>query len=221
MEISATTPSVTTPAASATETKDTISSDFETFLKMLTVQMQNQDPLNPVKSEDFAVQLATFSGVEQQVKTNDLLEALSAQMGVTSMGQIAGWVGMEARGAIPAMFDGAAIDVMPPANVTAESATLIVRDANGIQVDRRPIATDGSPVSWDGQLEGGSTLPHGAYTFRVAFTSNGVVGDARPAEVYSRIVEARSEHGSQILITEGGHRTDASAVTGLREPSAA
>ena len=41
------------------------SSDFETFLKMLTVQMQNQDPLNPVESTDYAVQLATFSGVEQ------------------------------------------------------------------------------------------------------------------------------------------------------------
>ena len=54
--------------------KPKISSDFETFLRMLTVQMQNQDPLNPIQSSDFAVQLATFSGVEQQVRTNDLLE---------------------------------------------------------------------------------------------------------------------------------------------------
>ena len=44
---------------------------------------ENQDPLDPVKSEDFAVQLATFSGVEQQVLTNDLLESLLAQNGLT------------------------------------------------------------------------------------------------------------------------------------------
>ena len=44
-----------------------LSSDFETFLRMLTTQLQNQDPLNPVDSADFAVQLATFSSVEQQV----------------------------------------------------------------------------------------------------------------------------------------------------------
>ncbi len=46
------------------ESSSNISADFETFLKMLTVQMQNQDPLNPVDSSDYATQLATFSGVE-------------------------------------------------------------------------------------------------------------------------------------------------------------
>ena len=65
------------PATDSTRAE--VSSDFETFLKMLTVQMQNQDPLNPVDSSDYAIQLATFSGVEQQVKTNDLLASLGQQ----------------------------------------------------------------------------------------------------------------------------------------------
>ena len=47
---------------------------------MLTVQMENQDPLNPVDSADYAVQLATFSSVEQQLRTNDLLSSLAATM---------------------------------------------------------------------------------------------------------------------------------------------
>ena len=64
--------------AAAGSSAKAISSDFETFLKMLTVQMQNQDPLNPVDSSDYAVQLATFSGVEQQAQTNDLLKGLTA-----------------------------------------------------------------------------------------------------------------------------------------------
>ncbi len=80
------------PAATS---KKAISSDFETFLKMLTVQMQNQDPLNPVDSSDYAVQLATFSSVEQQVLTNDILRSLSDQIGGGSIQQLAGWIGME------------------------------------------------------------------------------------------------------------------------------
>lgn len=49
---------------------------FEVFLKMLTTQIKNQDPLNPMENTEFAVQLATFTGVEQQVQTNLLLTQL-------------------------------------------------------------------------------------------------------------------------------------------------
>ena len=95
----ATTPTLQTPPlfSGQRDTKQAqktaaLSSDFETFLKMLTVQMENQDPLNPVDSADYAVQLATFSSVEQQVRTNDLLSSLAATMasgGIESLGQ---WV---------------------------------------------------------------------------------------------------------------------------------
>jgi len=61
------TPSTTTSISAANATANSsaarITSDFDTFLRMLTVQMQNQDPLNPIDSADYAVQLATFSGI--------------------------------------------------------------------------------------------------------------------------------------------------------------
>lgn len=58
----------TSPARSpATAAEDgdraMLTADFETFLHLLTTQMQNQDPLNPMESTEFATQLATFSGV--------------------------------------------------------------------------------------------------------------------------------------------------------------
>ena len=62
-------PDAATPqrlGASAQNTAPAMTTDFETFLRMLTVQMQNQNPLNPMESQEFAVQLATFSGVEQR-----------------------------------------------------------------------------------------------------------------------------------------------------------
>ena len=71
METSALTTAQT--AASRAPSKAAVSADFDTFLKMMTTQMKNQDPTKPIDSADYAVQLATFSGVEQQTKTNQLL----------------------------------------------------------------------------------------------------------------------------------------------------
>ena len=50
--------------------------DFQTFLTLLTTQMKNQDPLNPTDSTEFVAQLASFSGVEQQVRANEQLEKI-------------------------------------------------------------------------------------------------------------------------------------------------
>lgn len=51
----------------------------EEFLQLLVAQLRHQDPLNPMEAQEFASQLAEFSGLEQQIKTNELLEA---QVGV-------------------------------------------------------------------------------------------------------------------------------------------
>ena len=74
-----------------------LNSDFETFLKMLTTQMQNQDPLNPVDSTEFATQLAMFTSVEQQVLTNDRLLSIQETLLGNELGQAADWVGKLAR----------------------------------------------------------------------------------------------------------------------------
>ena len=185
---------------------------------MLTVQMQNQDPLDPVKSEDFAVQLATFSGVEQQVQTNDLLQALSTQMGVTGMAQVAGWVGMEARAEVAGYFDGNPITVVPTPSITADSAKLAVRDSNGTLVQSIAIPTNSQPMEWSGLDDNGNPLPHGQYTFSVENFTDGALTSTEAIEVYTTIVEARNDGGTSVLITEGGAEIPASAVTGLRDP---
>ncbi len=125
--VSATATAPTTGAAAPSESNArAIDSDFETFLRMLTVQMQNQDPLDPVKSEDFAVQLATFSSVEQQVLTNNLLESIIGQNVVSSMAQYAGWVGMEARAPVPGYFQGDPITVNTDPLAIADTVTMII-----------------------------------------------------------------------------------------------
>ncbi|WP_031554770.1 flagellar hook assembly protein FlgD, partial [Parvularcula oceani] len=54
--------------------------DFEAFLKLLTAQVEHQDPLAPLDSTQFVEQLATFSSVEQQVQSNAHLEAIAKML---------------------------------------------------------------------------------------------------------------------------------------------
>src|SRR5690606_36532022 len=78
-----------------------LASNFETFLSLLTSQLENQDPLSPVDSNQFTAQLTQMAGVEQQLLTNELLKAmLSAQGG--GLTEAAAYIGREATAAWPA-----------------------------------------------------------------------------------------------------------------------
>lgn len=220
MEISPTTPTPA-PTPAATEAKDrpsaAISSDFDTFLKMLTVQMKNQDPLEPIKSEDFAAQLATFSGVEQQVLTNERLDDLTSQMNLMGMSQLAGWVGMEAMAPVTGVFDGSPITLMPKPELTADRAELVVTNASGAEVQRVQIPVSQSPLEWTGAL-GAGVAPYGAYDFAVeSFSGSASIGSA-PVDIYTRVTEARTDGGQTMLVTQSGAEVPASSILGLRNP---
>ncbi len=207
------------PAAPGTSSRG-IKSDFDTFLKMLTVQMTNQDPLNPVESSDFAVQLATFSGVEQQVLGNTLLESIASQLGTSGLVQMAGWVGKEARAAVAGHFNGAPLTIVPNPDKKADKAELVVRDAKGAEVQRLPIGTGTDPVTWAGVAEGGTPLPAGNYTFEVISYKGSEVLSKAPAEVYGKVTEVRVVEGEAVLILAGGITLPTKAVTALRDTGA-
>src|SRR5437868_8840841 len=56
--------------------KNTLAGNFQTFLTLLTTQLKNQNPLDPLDTNQFTQQLVEFAGVEQQLKTNDDLTSL-------------------------------------------------------------------------------------------------------------------------------------------------
>lgn len=212
----------TTAAQTANTTSNTaatsaISSDFETFLKMLTTQLQNQDPLNPIESTDYAVQLATFSGVEQQVKTNDLLENMGAQIGLMGMSQLAGWVGMEARVASDAHYYGAPITVVTDPLTGAETAKLVVRDVGGNEIQRIDLDPHAETFEWSGISDTGSQFLSGTYSFEVESYTSGVRTDIHQAAVYAEITEARAEASGTVLVMSGGIEVSADDVTALRQ----
>ncbi|MBU2937099.1 MULTISPECIES: flagellar hook capping FlgD N-terminal domain-containing protein [Pacificibacter] len=218
---SATATTSTAAASTVVEEASTsvISSDFETFLTMLTVQLQNQDPMNPIESSDYAVQLATFSGVEQQVQTNDLLRSLASQMGVMSMSQIAGWVGMEARTDAPVYFDGAPVTLAPSPSVSADQTFLIVRDALGNIVQTTEVPATSDFVEWAGVDDNGDPFPSGTYTFELENFAYDEYLSSTSVEAYGQIIEARADGVTTVLVMEGGAEVDAEDISALREPT--
>lgn len=211
---------VGSPAARSQEDDSVISSDFQTFLTLLTTQLENQDPLNPLDSSEFAVQLATFSSVEQQVKTNDLLRDLSAGFGASGLTQLAGWVGMEARVNAPVAFDGSPVTLAPEVDPASDAATLVVKDATGRVVSREGMPTNADTILWAGVGDDGNPLPAGSYTFEVESLNLGEVTSTKPVDHYARVTEARNGPNGVDIVLAGGATVAAASVTALRQPVA-
>jgi len=211
------TPAATAPKQASANTK--ISSDFDTFLKMLTTQIQNQDPLNPIDSADYAVQLATFSSVEQQTLTNQKLDALAGLMGVQGMAQLAPWVGQEARSAAPAYMNGTPVTLQPTPQAGADRAILVVKDKGGNTVAREDVPTQSAPYSWTGTGATGAPLPTGTYSLSLESYTQGVQIATTPVQSYARIQEVQTGPSGPRLILAGGVSLSADEITALRSPN--
>jgi flagellar basal-body rod modification protein FlgD len=82
--------SLTATASATDKDRKTIAQNFDAFLSLLTTQLKNQSPLDPLDANQFTQQLVQFSSVEQQLKTNDLLSAMSKSLGTRGSGGAGG-----------------------------------------------------------------------------------------------------------------------------------
>ena len=193
-----------------------LSSDFQTFLNMMATQLTNQDPLDPVDADDFAVQLATFSGVEQQVLTNDLLADLAQAMTGGTLQQLGSWIGRDVLADAAVRFDGAPLVMRPEFEPGADAARLVVRDAAGSVVQRLSLDPSQPVVAWQGIRDGGTPLASGLYSFEVESLAGGTTVARQAAQVYNPVIEVRREGAATLLTLSDGSEIDAKTVTALR-----
>lgn len=193
-----------------------IASDFDVFLRLLTTQMRNQDPLNPADSTEFVSQLATFSGVEQQVTTNDLLRDLQGSFTSMNMGQLSGWIGLDARAEMPVNFTGQPTTLQVSPSPFADRLELIVRDQNGEIVANTPTVLTEDPFVWQGRGNNGQPLPSGSYTLSAQSWRGEELIEDRAAYVFGEITEAQTLQGEVWLTMANGISVPADAVQGLR-----
>ncbi len=206
------------PAATATRTRTSaLTSDFDTFLKMLTAQARNQDPLKPLESSEYSSQLAQFSMVEQQVQTNGLLSDLAKALGAGKLDQMSNWVGTDVQAAAAFQYDGDPVAIETLAEPTADRAELVIRDANDAVVARLTVPTNETEFSWTGVNSKGNTLSHGTYSATLeSFKGRDQISNT-PAAVYSRVVEAQIRGDEVTLTLDSGATVAADSIRNIRK----
>lgn len=191
-------------------------SDYETFLQMLTTQLENQDPTDPSDADELAVQLATFSAVEQQTYTNELLNDLIAQTSVRELADLGTWVGKDVLASGPVSFDGVPVELTVSVPALAERAELVVYRGNGGEVQRLPIDTATQKITWAGMGANGAPLPKDTYWFEVEATSAGQPLKSETVSAYREVSEVRIGAENRVLLTSSGDEIDVSDVVALR-----
>lgn len=213
--------SAVSSSATSTQTQEaqaSLTSDFETFLRMLTVQAENQDPLNPIDATEFSSQLATFSSVEQQVLTNELLRDMSATLSGNELDKLGDWIGKEGLVTAPVWYQGQPVVVRPEYAAGANSAMLSVVNSSGEVVQRFPFEASQESVVWSGLDENGNPLPSDAYRFEVDSYADEELVATTLAPAYSRIEEVRSTNGQTIIRMSDGTELTSDQISGLRQP---
>jgi len=147
-----------------------LAEDFDTFLGILVTQLQNQDPLEPMKSQEFTNQLVQFSTVEQAIATNSKLDQmLQAQAGNRAT-QAVNYIGKEvAIDGNQAQLQNSEAKFAYTLEGEAETVAIEITNAEG-QVVRTLQGDTGAgrhDVSWDGKTLSGEQLPDGVYNFQV------------------------------------------------------
>ncbi|MCG7520614.1 flagellar hook capping FlgD N-terminal domain-containing protein [Ruegeria sp. Ofav3-42] len=199
-----------------TQKSSGLASDFETFLKMLTVQAQNQDPLKPLDASEYASQLAQFSMVEQQVQTNDLLSALSQTLGGANLDKLGKWIGMNVRTPSAFSFDGEPVDLFAKAEPAADKAVMVIRESGGTVVDRITVSTTDTKSVWSGKGSDGQPLAAGNYTATLESYGGDKLLSQQLAAAYNQVVEAQISENQVMLTLVSGHVVSATTVTGVR-----
>ena len=174
-----------------------------------------------MSADQLAVQLATFSSVEQQTKTNDLLTQMMGQNALAGISQMVGWVGKEARLSGPAYFDGSTpVNLSPNPATLATKTVLVAKDQGGNEVSRTEIPLGRNDYAWQGRDSLGNALPKGAYSLSLESYQDSKLLGTSDMEYYGRISEIRSTANGVSAMLPGGVEALISLITAIREPVA-
>ncbi len=168
----------TTNSAGTTSTssaQSALNQNYNTFLTLLTTQIQNQDPLSPMDSSQFTQQLVAFSGVEQQINTNSNLSQLIALQNTSEQISALPLVGdnIQYSSATAPLSDGSAT-YSYSLPTSAGSVSLVIEDAKGntVYATTGNTSAGSSTFTWDGQTFNGGQEPDGGlYSLHVTATA--------------------------------------------------
>ena len=205
-------------AAASTKLAD----DFTQFLTLLTVQLQNQDPLSPMDTTEFTNQLVAFTGVEQQINTNQKLDALVAMGLNNSFTAALNYVGLD----VSYLASEFTHDPVAPSKITysldeqAITAKINIKDETGkvvysADIEKAPGVHD---FEWDGTLTTGGKAPAGTYSATIDALNTDDKAIKNSVVVSGRVRGVETQNG-QLFVLVGERAVPVANILNASRPS--
>jgi len=220
-----------TSAAAAAQTTSTstaakagdramIAQNFDAFLLLLTTQLKNQSPLDPMDTNQFTQQLVQFASVEQQLKSNDTLNALLTSSRGSAVSTAASFVGMQvsADGNTARLANGKAEWMINPARNA--QANVVILDSKGslVATSTQAVPAGEQKFVWDGRTSTGTTAPPGDYTIQISARDASGQNVSVKTEIVGRVESVDVTDSDPVLLI-GANRVPLTKVRGISWPA--
>ncbi|MBB3032472.1 flagellar hook assembly protein FlgD [Alteriqipengyuania lutimaris] len=183
-----------------------LNANFNMFLKLLTTQMQNQDPLDPMDTSQYTQQLVQYSQVEQSIQQTSTLKDILASLSTQDLAQSANFLGkrVELDSATAGLSDQRPAQWTWQADRPVQTLSATITDGRGRVVETRSLdAQSAGSFAWDGSLAGGGNAAAGGYT--LSLKALDAAGQTVPVTIRSTgvIDEVATRDGAVVLGING------------------
>lgn len=206
----------TTIQTTAQKDAKSLTSNYTTFLSLLTAQIKNQDPLSPMDTTQWTNQLVQYSSVEQQLKANGFLEKLAnAADAGGGMDAAVSYIGKTVSAATTtATFANgeAAWDYTLGGDASDVTVSVLDSKGNTVWSGPGPDKTKGThTVIWDGETSTGSKVTSGDYTMKITASNAG--GDVASRVQLTGVANAAEMRDGSVVLKVGGTYVPLSSIT--------
>ena len=194
-----------------------IADNFDTFLQLLTTQLRNQNPLDPLDTNAFTQQLVQFSSVEQQLKTNDFLAALVQANGNSVNTSAVNYIGkvVSASGTRSELIGGRAVWNFSLQDAAKTTVTIKDENGNSVYTQTGPLQAGSGVFEWDGKTSTGASAPNGTYSIHM--TAVNAEGRNVPITTeFTGTVTGIDFTGTEPVLLIGSTRVNISGITSIR-----
>ncbi len=206
-----------TTLGQASSDNSNIAGDFDAFLQILTTQLQNQNPLDPLDTNQFTQQLVQFAGVEQSIKQNENLEALIQMSAASTATAATSFIGKKVmiQSTVQTLEDGKA-EWSYYSSGQATGATYTIRDEDGntVWTETKDVRSGRNPYVWNGRDNDGNRVDDGDYSLTIEATDEN--GDTMQISVeVSVVIDGVDYSGNEPVLLVGDQGVPLSQVTAV------
>ena len=193
------------------------------FLKLMTEQMKNQDPMKPTDNGEFLGQMAQFSSVSSLNKleqtVSQLAQSLQSSMGLNAVNMIGKEV-LAPGDHITLQYDGEAKRGAIDLPTATSKLRITITDPGGNVIRQIDMGSQPAGIrqfTWDGKRADGSPVGRGNYLVSAEFNTDGDTTEAAQTMLYTTIDSVSFDNGKPMLNTNNGRTLEFSAITQIRE----